>query len=333
MPGKPKPPTQFKIYAIGQHICDSASAEALMGGRHTAAKITSHQADGIIDLTITHIYLPHIHLWRSHTLGPINIELPSKADSQIFYFPGQGEVDIYDCNVTLTCDETFGVTAEIPSVKGIRIDKERLGIGLTVSRSAMAKYLSKRLDGALHSPITFEARFRADTPEIMGMAQMLDAILDASGAATLFHANDTAEAISTGVISLLLDHVPNNYKLALERHRNAAPPAYVARAVLLMNQAPDASALTVEDVANACGVSVRKLQYGFSEHRGESPIAHLRGLRLQQARKMISGGSPLSLLQIAQSTGFSNYARFSKQYRKAFGETPSQTRSGSGLQS
>ncbi len=85
--------------------------------------------------------------------------------------------------------------------------------------------------------------------------------------------------------------------------------------------------LSVNDMATACAVGPRALQLAFRRYRGISPIKALADLRLQQARhRLASPAATGSITRIALDCGFTHLGRFSVEYRRAFGETPSQTR-------
>jgi transcriptional regulator GlxA family with amidase domain len=84
--------------------------------------------------------------------------------------------------------------------------------------------------------------------------------------------------------------------------------------------------LTLSEVAEATGISVRSLQYGFRRFRNTTPLAYLREIRLEAAQAELS--SPLNMLSItdvALKWGFTHMGHFAARYRAAYGETPSET--------
>jgi AraC-like DNA-binding protein len=74
-------------------------------------------------------------------------------------------------------------------------------------------------------------------------------------------------------------------------------------------------------------VSVRALQSGFRDALDTSPLAFLRDRRLTHARRELAESSPRtgSVAEIAERWGFAHHGRFSVDYRRRFGEQPSQT--------
>lgn len=84
--------------------------------------------------------------------------------------------------------------------------------------------------------------------------------------------------------------------------------------------------LTVEEIAAACGVSVRSVFARFRETRGTSPMAYLRALRLDEARRRLREGDPgVSVIDVALACGFASLGHFARRYRDRFGELPSET--------
>lgn len=83
--------------------------------------------------------------------------------------------------------------------------------------------------------------------------------------------------------------------------------------------------LTVESVANACGVSVRSVFAQFKRRRGVSPMAYLRDLRLENARRRLMSSPDVSVMDVALACGFSSLGHFARRFREKFGELPSTT--------
>lgn len=77
-------------------------------------------------------------------------------------------------------------------------------------------------------------------------------------------------------------------------------------------------------------VSERTLRKAFNEIYGVPPCRRLRMLRLLHARKglLAADGELTTVTSVATASGFSELGRFSVEYRKAFGESPSQTLNG-----
>ncbi|WP_159704313.1 AraC family transcriptional regulator [Arthrobacter sp. 18067] len=85
--------------------------------------------------------------------------------------------------------------------------------------------------------------------------------------------------------------------------------------------------LTVPDIAECLGVSIRTLQTALRAEAGATPSELLRSIRLDRAHEMLLEASPReqTVTAIAELCGFTHQGRFSALYVKAFGELPSES--------
>jgi AraC-like DNA-binding protein/tetratricopeptide (TPR) repeat protein len=83
---------------------------------------------------------------------------------------------------------------------------------------------------------------------------------------------------------------------------------------------------SLADLAAIAGVSPRTLQRQFKVFLGETPGATLRDIRFEYARReLLQGLSSTKVAGVALDSGFTHLGRFSTEYRRRYGETPSQT--------
>ncbi|MCB9911399.1 MAG: helix-turn-helix domain-containing protein [Planctomycetes bacterium] len=85
--------------------------------------------------------------------------------------------------------------------------------------------------------------------------------------------------------------------------------------------------VTKLELCQAAGVSARSLQDAFRAIYGLSPSEFLKSRRLHEARRLLRDGDPesTSVKQCALESGFWELGRFSVEYRRHFGESPSET--------
>ncbi|QWG14755.1 helix-turn-helix domain-containing protein [Bradyrhizobium sediminis] len=107
---------------------------------------------------------------------------------------------------------------------------------------------------------------------------------------------------------------------------NSAPlPRGVRRALDAMRGNPGRD-WSVTELAGAAGLSSRTLQRQFRLFLGKTPRAALRDVRFESARRELLQGLPdAKVMDVALRCGFPHFGRFSVDYRRQFGETPSQT--------
>lgn len=80
--------------------------------------------------------------------------------------------------------------------------------------------------------------------------------------------------------------------------------------------------LSIGAVATHCGVGARTLEKAFASCRGVTPVAHIRNLRLDQARLALCA-EHVSVRDVALRFGFRSSTTFANEYRKRFGVPPS----------
>ena len=87
-----------------------------------------------------------------------------------------------------------------------------------------------------------------------------------------------------------------------------------------------AEPITVADLCRELGVSRRTLQYCFHEVLGINPVAFLRAMRLNGVRRSLKGAGPADTVQdVAARWGFWHLGHFVTDYKRMFGELPSET--------
>lgn len=102
-------------------------------------------------------------------------------------------------------------------------------------------------------------------------------------------------------------------------------PRIVTRVVDAVHADPS-RAWTAADMADAAGVSVRRLQEGFREYVGMSPREYLNDVRLVRVNSELSDpGAVISVTDVAMKWGFTHTGRFAASYRRKYGESPSDT--------
>jgi transcriptional regulator GlxA family with amidase domain len=79
--------------------------------------------------------------------------------------------------------------------------------------------------------------------------------------------------------------------------------------------------LSVEELANAAGLSPRQFSRRFREETGQSPAKAVERLRLEAARALLEGGR-LTIDVVAQDTGFTDRDRMRRAFVRLFGVSP-----------
>ena len=84
--------------------------------------------------------------------------------------------------------------------------------------------------------------------------------------------------------------------------------------------------IALHEICAAARASERTVEYGFREMYGMGAKKFLQVLRLNHARRLFRfGGNAVSVQDGAAAAGFWHMGHFSANYRRLFGETPSET--------
>lgn len=117
---------------------------------------------------------------------------------------------------------------------------------------------------------------------------------------------------------------------ALERSaQRSAAPRSVRRAIAYIETHAH-EPITIDDIAEASGISTRGLQYAFRRSLGVTPTEYLRRERLAGAHADLQRDERAPIAEVARRWGFASPSRFAQHYREAYGRTPRHTRHGAG---
>lgn len=195
-------------------------------------------------------------------------------------------------------------------------------------RAALEEQLGKLLGRQPRMPLRFDLGMDLTSPASrswLGIVDLLRREVDNPGG--MLGQPLVVKQLESLLTSQLLLAQPHNFSTALHREEapRVAPPA-VRRAMEII-ECHAAEPLTVEDVAEAVGVSVRALQEGFRRHVGTTPVSYLREVRLDRVRAELKAAAPgtVTVTDVAYRWGFFHPGRFAIAYRERFGEHPSRT--------
>jgi AraC-like DNA-binding protein len=130
------------------------------------------------------------------------------------------------------------------------------------------------------------------------------------------------------IVEKLLISQPHDYSAAIQRTERRILPGDVRRAIDFM-RANLGAPIGIAEIVQASGISGRTLFAHFRDYHGISPIRYLRNARFDKVRDALMRARPeQSITEIAMACGFSHMGRFSVEYRRRFGESPSESRRG-----
>ena len=85
--------------------------------------------------------------------------------------------------------------------------------------------------------------------------------------------------------------------------------------------------VSVEELASVSRVSKRTLYNLFAKYRSITPMSYIKQKKLSEVRRLLQTkeGAIRNVTEVAMDYGFIHLGRFSGDYKKTFGELPSET--------
>ena len=285
-----------------------------------AGRNTSVQYNGI--------WLPGIFLGCFHYGMPTVLCASPNRDDYWVHLPVRGNTEITSGNDTTVCSTGRAALASPTrdNYYHLRSEGGSTGIRLVITKN----FLLERLVALLGHPLNAPVEFGRSVDLTSGYGRTLAGYL-LSAAADLDQPNSallspyTMADFEQFIVNGLLLAQPHNYSNALRRVERAVAPRDVKRAMEFVHSRLS-SPITISDIARAAEVPGRTLFKHFKDYQGVSPMRYVRNARLQQVRDALTRAEPdASVTEIASRWGFTHLGRFSVDYRKRFGESPSAT--------
>jgi AraC-like DNA-binding protein len=279
------------------------------------------------DFIANALYLPNSYIGYIQYGAGTTVRVPGARarDDYFIHLPLSGAAQVVNDAGGAICDRHHGV---ISSPNGHVMHTQNGSARLTVSltKSVLMAHLAALLGHAPKQPLEFDAVIdlnsgggqRFNRLVRMGIADLDDPAPIHNPIMTSMH----EQLIMTG---LLLSQ-PNNYTSALQRLDSRVAPRDVQRSIDYI-QGHLSAPLTLADIARASGIPARTLLKHFKEQMGTSPMRYMRSARLARVRQaLLRGDRPENVTDIAMAWGFQHLGRFAVEYRRHFGESPSETR-------
>jgi AraC-like DNA-binding protein len=200
---------------------------------------------------------------------------------------------------------------------------------IRVEERAMAAHLTRLLGRSLNRPLAFEPEFNMATEAAMRWHTAVQLIhTEVFHEGSLIQRGQGIGAVEELVMSSLLQLQPSNY------HEEFLTPVQSDQRRAVVQNAMDyiddhlAERITMDAVAKAVHMSVRSIQQGFREELGMSPMSFVRERRLERVHEELTDALPadgVTVTQVAERWGFHHLGSFALEYRKRWGEAPSET--------
>lgn len=197
---------------------------------------------------------------------------------------------------------------------------------IRVDNDVVKRQCQQHLGRTLQKDVEFKMEMPLDTPDGRSLNQMLAWMCD-----VLSNTDKLSPLLSTQFestfVGMLLSCQPNNYSEELSEDKGQSiAPSFVKRIEHYIEEHAH-EPISVGDLAEYAGVSTRSLFSGFRRFRNTSPMHYLKEVRLRRVHDELLSAQPSSgtVTTIAFRWGFSHLGHFTTDYKRRFGETPSET--------
>ena len=215
------------------------------------------------------------------------------------------------------------VSASMPVT--VELGTNYQGVGVRIAAHVMESMLDMLTGVRRSTPLLFNGSVDLQRGVGAELVRLLQFIVDgAEQERSVLRAPIIESRLSEAFVMALLMGLPHNHGHLLQRRPRGPEPRHVKRAQEYMAANAD-WAITVAEVARATGVTLRALYAAFRAHGSGSPSSFLRERRFELARARLSTSSAATVTDVAVASGFEHLGRFSVEYKKRYGESPTQT--------
>ncbi|MBB6303539.1 AraC family transcriptional regulator [Rhizobium leucaenae] len=288
------------------------------------AKVEPLQKGSLISVEDRHYAVGRCSVWNGRCNSGMKVTLSSGPDAYALYLPSSGIMAIDTGRKQLVSEPSIGLVGDMSRFDRLVLHEDRSHIGIAFEKSAMIRELSELLDAPAAGDIDFADTVdlaTANGSRITALANLIWNCLDVSDEHQ--PSSTFVEHLLQAMMIALLETVPNNYSTRLAKPTSPAIPKRLKRAIEYMH-ANISLPISIADIAEAAGTSVRALQTAFQQFKGTTPLNYLRTIRLEGVRKtLLDPANSVSVAEVARSWGFSHMGRFAALYQQSYGEMPS----------
>ncbi|ALD91035.1 AraC family transcriptional regulator [Cupriavidus gilardii CR3] len=304
-----------------------AQAQDWLGRHYPGITIEADGGEPRLEIQIDYLDGMAVHTLATDT--PLCLRLPCQHDGYLLYTQADGQLSL-----ATEQDGLRPLPAGTAVADARRVTAWGFGPGRYEAILIDAASVHGRLSQSIERPVMHRVKFAPPEGSVPSGVRFAGELVRAAGRYSKADggpqaiAPDIVQSLQDAVIFAMLKEIPHNYSVYLARRHAGPSPRHVRRAIEYIH-ANARAALGLADIALAARVSIRTLQAGFARFKGFTPMGYVKRVRLEGVHADLrTAGAEQSIADIARRWGFSHLGQFARDYRMAFGETPSQTRRG-----
>ncbi|PDT02505.1 AraC family transcriptional regulator [Rhizobium chutanense] len=247
-------------------------------------------------------------------------------DRMTIFLPTEGNMSFGGRREPIYSVPGRGVILEPRDASGISISGPRRHLCMFIDQAMITRRLTHMFERTISGGIDIHPDIDLTAGPGLVLQQLVSTLHSGlSGDGPLQGSPLAVNSLREAAVYLLLEACSHRYSEELARPAPAPAPRHVKRAIDYMRE-HITEPLSLDDIAAVAEVSVRTLQQGFRQFRNTTPMSYLHELRMQALhRDLLECDGKQSVAEIALRWGFIHLGRLAAEYRKRFGELPSQT--------
>ena len=140
---------------------------------------------------------------------------------------------------------------------------------------------------------------------------------------TINHNHKAENQLAHDIVDLLLNYLERGNVVVLSPIQRKRDLAIKRASAYIQEHVHDH--ITISALCSSSGVSERTLEYAFRETYQISPKEYIKSLKLNKVRSELIKGVDKKISTIAAKYGFWHMGQFAADYKRLFGELPSDT--------
>lgn len=288
-------------------------------------RLCTVESQGAVNARIFYRRIGSIGIGRMSYGGAVTIKPDGMENFALIQMPIYGEERIEIGSQRVVCNSRMGsvLNSHTSSVINHASNTEKLII--RVDRGLLERHCQQLLGRTLRNRVEFDSSMPLDTEAGARWLRMVGWVYD-----SVSHDDDISPLmvaqLESGLVNLLLANQPHTYSADLASEGPSLAPSFVKRVERYIEEHAH-EPISIVDMAEHAGVSSRSLFTGFRRYRNTSPMLYLKETRLRRVNeelKRLTTGSD-TVTAVAFRWGFSHLGHFTTDYKRRFGESPSET--------
>lgn len=258
--------------------------------------------------------------------GDVTIRPSTFDDFYLVQVPLSGGERITHGSETIYSSPTVGSILNARQQHEINHGKGTEKLILRINRDLVERLCGQHLGNGSQTKVEFETAMPLDSASGKRWAstmQWLFDFLDGTQSSSPLLVAQIEHMIGS---LLLVSHASNHSSALNEERSRSVTPAFIRKAELFIEERAH-EPITVGDIAEHVGVSASSLYTGFRRYRNTSPMLLLKSIRLNRVREQLLRSDPknTTVTAAAYQWGFAHLGHFTTDYKRWFGESPSET--------